>query len=158
MLRIAIMISIMAVLLPGDAQSQNKSEVKSKHGDWELRCAESCFLLQAVKSGTVVLTVVVVKNTEGQPVLRMIAPLGVLLASDNQDMEMSIDGTDFGSSGFVKCLSQTGCVTERAATTPVLEKLKAGNVATFSIRTTPQKKIAIPISLKGFTAGYNALP
>ena len=158
MLRIAIMITIIAVLLPGHAQSQNKSELKSKHGNWELRCGEACFLMQAAKRGNMTLTMIVVKTKDGKSSLRVIAPLGVLLVSDNQDLGMKVDGTDLGSSGFVRCLARTGCVSERSVTADILDKLKAGNVATYSIRTAPQKVVEFPVSLIGFTAGYNALP
>ncbi|MDH3582486.1 MAG: invasion associated locus B family protein [Hyphomicrobiales bacterium] len=172
--RLAFVFTIIAVLMPGSAISQGK--LISTHGDWELRCdtpprsqSEQCVIMQVSKfeipgieksedRENVGLTVIALKAADRQaPFLRVLAPLGVLLARDNGDLGMRIDGANLGNFGFVRCLPK-GCVAEISMTSSFLGKMKAGNVAKFTIHQTPQEKIAIPVSLKGFTAGYNALP
>ena len=40
----------------------------------------------------------------------------------------------------------------------LLDKLRGGEQATFIVFETPEAGIGIPISLSGFSAGYDALP
>ena len=139
--------------------------VKSKHGDWELRCEtppgaqkEQCALLQSVAAEdrpNVNLVVIVLKTADGKSrLLRVIAPLGVLLPNG---LGLKIDATDIGRAGFVRCLP-TGCVAEVIMDDKLVEGLRSGQSATFIIYQTPEEGVGIPLTLAGFKDGYEKLP
>jgi len=151
-----------APMLPAHGLAQGA--VRSVHGDWELRCDtppgaqnEQCVVMQFVTAEdreNVGLTVIALKTADGQAqILRVLAPLGVLLP---RGLGLRIDNEDMGSAGFVRCLPN-GCVAEVIMDAPLIAKLSAGQTATFVIFQTPEEGIGIPISLKGFGDGYQAL-
>src|SRR3984893_10860311 len=107
--------------------------VKSKHGDWELRCEtppgaakEQCALLQSVAAEdkpNINLTVIVLETADGKSrLLRVIAPLGVLLPSG---LGLKIDQADVGRAGFVRCLPN-GCVAEVVMDEKLIDQMKTG--------------------------------
>jgi invasion protein IalB len=139
--------------------------VKSKHGDWELRCEtppgaakEQCALLQSVAAEdkpNINLVVIVLKTADGKSyLLRVIAPLGVLLPSG---LGLKIDDVDVGRAGFVRCLP-TGCVAEVVMEAKLIDQMKSGQKATFIIFQTPEEGIGIPLTIAGFKEGFDALP
>lgn len=139
--------------------------VKAKHGDWETRCEtppgaqhEQCALVQSVTAEdrpNVNLVVIVLKTADGKNrLLRVIAPLGVLLPSG---LGLKIDNTDIGRAGFVRCLP-TGCIAEVVMEPKLIQSLKTGHTATFIIFETPEEGIGIPLNLSGFAEGFDALP
>jgi invasion protein IalB len=154
---------ITLLLAPAAALAQG--EVKSKHGDWDLRCdtpagaqQQQCVIMQFVTAQdreNVGLSVVVMKTADKQArILRVLAPLGVLLP---RGLGLRIDDTDLGRAGFVRCLPN-GCVAEVILEDKLLDQLKTGKTATFIIFQTPEEGIGIPISLNGFGPGFEALP
>jgi invasion protein IalB len=139
--------------------------VKSKHGDWDLRCEtppgaakEQCALLQSVAAEdrpNVNLAVIVLKTADGKNrLLRVIAPLGILLPSG---LGLKIDDTDVGRAGFVRCLP-SGCIAEVIMEDKLIDQMKNGKRATFIIFQTPEEGIGIPLSMAGFKEGFDALP
>jgi invasion protein IalB len=147
--------------LPAIAQGT----VKSKHGDWELRCEtppgaahEQCALLQSVAAEdkpNINLVLIVLKTADQKSrLLRVIAPLGVLLPSG---LGLKIDTTDVGRAGFARCLP-TGCVAEVVLDDKLIDQLKGGQTATFIVFQTPEEGIGIPVSLDGFREGFDTLP
>ena len=139
--------------------------VRSAHGDWQIRCdtppgaqSEQCALLQSVTAEdgpNVGLTVIVMKTADQKSrLMRVLAPLGVLLPSG---LGLKIDNADIGRAGFVRCLPN-GCVAEVVMDEKLVGQLKAGQTATFIIFQTPEEGIGIPLSLAGFSAGYDKLP
>lgn len=139
--------------------------VKSKHGDWELRCEtppgatkEQCALLQSVAAEdrpNVNLVVIVLKTADGKSrLLRVVAPLGVLLPSG---LGLKIDAADIGRAGFVRCLP-TGCVAEVVMEDKLIDQMRTGQTATFIIFQTPEEGVGIPLALAGFKDGYEKLP
>jgi invasion protein IalB len=139
--------------------------VRSTHGDWQIRCdtpagaqTEQCVLMQFVTAedrDNVGLTVIVLKTADKKAkIMRVLAPLGVLLPSG---LGLKIDETDMGRAGFVRCLPN-GCVAEVILEDKLLNQLQTGKQATFIIFQTPEEGIGIPISLNGFGPGYDALP
>ncbi len=150
------------VFMPSQAPAQGA--VRSTHGDWELRCdtppgaqSEQCVVMQFVTAedrDNVGLTVIALKTADGQAqILRILAPLGVLLP---RGLGLHVDNDDMGSAGFVRCLPN-GCVAEVIMDEALIAKLSGGETATFVIFQTPEEGIGIPISLKGFGEGYEAL-
>jgi invasion protein IalB len=157
-----LLLSLLA-LLPGPAFAQG--EVKAKHGDWELRCdtppgaqEQQCVIMQFVTAEdreNVGLSVVVMKTADKQArLLRVLAPLGVLLP---RGLGLRIDDTDMGTTGFIRCLPN-GCVSEVLMDENLIGKLRAGEQAMFIIFQTPEEGIGVPISLNGFGEGFDALP
>lgn len=147
----------------GSAAAQG--EIKSTHGDWQLRCdtppgagGEQCALIQNVTAedrDNVGLSVIVLKTADKQAkILRVLAPLGVLLPSG---LGLKVDNADIGRAAFVRCLPN-GCIAEVILEDELLSKFQAGSLATFIIFQTPEEGIGIPISLRGFSAGFTALP
>jgi invasion protein IalB len=91
---------------------------------------EQCALVQSVTAEdrpNVNLVVIVLKTADGKNrLLRVIAPLGVLLPSG---LGLKIDDTDVGRAGFVRCLP-TGCVAEVVMEDKLIQSLKNGHNAT----------------------------
>ncbi len=152
-------------LLAGVGAARAQGVVKAKHGDWELRCEtppgaakEQCALLQSVAAEdkpNINLVVIVLKTADGKSkLLRVIAPLGVLLPSG---LGLKIDDVDVGRAGFVRCLP-TGCVAEVVMEQKLIDQMKSGANATFIIFQTPEEGIGIPLALAGFKDGFDALP
>jgi invasion protein IalB len=146
---------------PADAQGV----VKGKFGDWEMRCEtppgaakDQCALMQSVAADdkpNVNLVVIVLKTADGKSrLLRVIAPLGVLLPSG---LGLKVDTADIGRAGFVRCLP-SGCVAEVVMEEKLLDQLRGGTNATFIIFQTPEEGIGIPLALKGFKDGFDKLP
>ena len=139
--------------------------VKSVHGDWQIRCdtppgaqGEQCALMQSVTAEdrpNIGLTVIVLKTSDQKSrLMRVVAPLGVLLPSG---LGLKIDDTDIGKAGFVRCLPN-GCVAEVVMNDQLLNQLKSAKTATFIIFETPETGIGFPLNLKGIAEGYDKLP
>lgn len=142
-----------------------QGEVRSSHGDWQLRCDtppgardEQCALIQNVTAqdrDNVGLSVIALKTADKKAkILRVLAPLGVLLPAG---LGLRVDEEDVGRAGFVRC-TVSGCIAEVILDEKLLEKLSSKELATFIIFQTPEEGIGIPISLAGFGEGFKALP
>ena len=153
-------LSLALASLPAAAQGA----VKATHGDWQMRCdtpagaqGEQCALVQSVTAEdrpNVGLTVIVLKTADKKSrLLRVLAPLGVLLPSG---LGLKIDQTDIGRAGFVRCLT-TGCVAEVVMDGGLIQQFKNGSKATFIVFQTPEEGVGIPLSMKGFAAGFDSL-
>ena len=149
--------------MPAPAQAQGA--VKSVHGDWQIRCdtpagaqSEQCALIQSVVAedrSNAGLTVIILKTADQKSkLMRVVAPLGVLLPSG---LGLKLDDKDVGRAGFVRCLPN-GCVAEVVMNDDLLNQLKNAKTATFIIFETPEEGIGFPLSLKGLSEGYDKLP
>jgi invasion protein IalB len=145
--------------------ARSQGVVKSTFGDWQLRCetpagarGEQCALVQNIAAEdrpNITLLVIVLKTADGKSrLLRVVAPLGVLLPSG---LGLKVDDADIGRAGFVRCLS-TGCVAEVVMEENLVNQFRNGQTATFIVFQTPEEGIGIPVSLQGFGPGYDALP
>lgn len=153
-----------ALLLAAPIQAFGQGTVKAKHGDWEVRCEtppgasrEQCALIQSVAAEdkpNVNLVVIVLKTADNKSrLLRVVAPLGVLLPSG---LGLKIDKADVGRAGFVRCLP-TGCIAEVVMEDKLIDQMRSGKTATFIIFQTPEEGIGIPLALSGFKEGYEDL-
>ena len=150
----------------GSAQpAAAQGAVKSVHKDWQIRCDtppgakhEQCALIQSVTAAdraNVGLTVIVLKTADKKSrLMRVVAPLGVLLPSG---LGLKIDNVNIGRAGFVRCLPN-GCIAEVVMDDKLLQELRTGKTATFIIFQTPEEGIGFPMSLAGFAEGYDKLP
>jgi invasion protein IalB len=162
-LRVLALLCALVPVLAGEAHGQGA--VRSVHQEWQIRCdtppgshGEQCALIQSVTAedrANVGLTVIVLKTSDQKSrLMRVVAPLGVLLPSG---LGLKIDNADIGRAGFVRCLPN-GCVAEVVMDDKLVGQLKSGQQATFVIFQTPEEGIGIPLSLAGFSAGYDKLP
>lgn len=156
------MTAMLCAVAPGAASAQG--EIRGTHGDWQVRCdtppgarLEQCALIQNVTAEDqqdVGLSVIVLKTADGKArILRVLAPLGVLLPSG---LGLKIDAADVGRAGFVRCLPN-GCIAEVILEDTLINQMKTGGQATFIVFRTPEEGVGIPISLKGFAEGFDAL-
>jgi invasion protein IalB len=147
------------------APAQAQGAVRSTHGDWQIRCdtppgaqSEQCALIQSVVAedrSNAGLTVIVLKTADQKSrLMRVVAPLGVLLPSG---LGLKLDNQDVGRAGFVRCLPN-GCVAEVVMDDKLLGQLKTAKTATFIIFETPEEGIGFPLSLNGLAEGIDKLP
>jgi invasion protein IalB len=147
------------------APANAQGAVRSVHGDWQIRCdtppgaqAEQCALIQSVVAedrSNAGLTVIVLKTADQKSkLMRVVAPLGVLLPSG---LGLKLDNVDVGRAGFVRCLPN-GCVAEVVMDDKLLGQLRSAKTATFIIFETPEEGIGFPLSLNGLGEGYDKLP
>jgi invasion protein IalB len=178
--------ALLAALGAGIAASPSAAQgiVRGNFSDWELRCEqqqgrdEQCILYQNVadeRDSNINVVVVVLRVAEGQgadgkpavrkPVLRVIAPLGVLLprglglrieSATEKDKDGKPVVKDIGSTGFVKCVP-SGCVAEVEIDDRLQNELKNGQTATFIIFDKPNEGRGLPLTLVGFERGLQAL-
>jgi invasion protein IalB len=159
---------LLAVALTGSgaalAQQAPDGTVKAQHGDWQVVCkppapgskAETCALVQSVTAedrSNVGLTVYFQKFSNGTRVLRVFAPLGVLLPPG---LGLKIDDRDVGHAPFLRCHS-FACYAQVVVEDQLVEQLKTGKTAIFIIFQTEEAGIGIPISLAGFPQALAAL-
>jgi invasion protein IalB len=148
-----------ALLLAFAAQHAQAQEgtVKAQHGAWQVVCKppppgaknEVCALVQSVTAedrDNVGLTVYFQKFTNGTRVLRVFAPLGILLPPG---LGLKIDNKDVGHAPFLRCHT-FACYAQVVLEDGLVEQLKQGQTAIFIIFQTEEAGIGIPISLAGF--------
>lgn len=158
---IAAALGLLTLTATADAQGA----LRSVFHDWQIRCdkppgakTEQCALIQSVIAkdrANVGITVVVLKTADHKSrLMRVIAPLGVLLPSG---LGLKVDQTNIGRAGFVRCVPK-GCIAEVVMDDKLLKELRNGKMATFVIFETPEEGIGFPVSLAGFGEGYDHLP
>ncbi|MCX2695905.1 MULTISPECIES: invasion associated locus B family protein [Ochrobactrum] len=147
------------------ATPQQSGTLKSQHGAWAILCdtpagakTEQCALIQnvvAAKRPELGLSVVVLKTADNKArILRVLAPLGVLLPNG---LGLNVDGKDIGRAYFVRCF-EDGCYAEVILEDELLKTFRNGKSATFIVFQTPEEGVGIPVDLKGFGEGFDALP
>ncbi len=132
-------------------------------GDWELRCTadnSECFLYQLVtnEAGDPVSEITVIALPPGGEAVTgatVVTPLGTLLTAG---VRFRVDGGEIRQYPFSWCL-RSGCFARFGFDANGLAGLKNGNVAHMILAAIdiPDQPINLQVSLKGFTAGYNAL-
>lgn len=158
---------VCTLLIATGAVAQNRptdGTVRSQHGDWQVVCRppppgasnEVCAVVQSVTAedrNNVGLTVYFQKFSDGTRVLRVFAPLGVLLPPG---LGLKIDGADVGNAPFLRCHS-FACYAQVTVEAKLIEQLQTGQNAIFIIFQTEEAGIGIPISLAGFSEAVTAL-
>ena len=140
--------------------------VEAKHGDWEQRCVRTedgsnpCQLYQLLLDATQ--NPVAEFSVFGLPAggqaaagATAVVPLETLLTAE---VTLQVDGGSAKKYPFSWC-SPIGCVSRIGFTAEELAALKKGNAASLTIVPVqaPDQKVIVKISLKGFTAGYDAV-
>jgi invasion protein IalB len=162
--RAAVLACVVIIAVVGQAHAAEDGTVKAQHGDWQVVCKDPppgakgdvCALVQSVTAedrNNVGLTVYFQKFANGQRVLRVFAPVGVLLPPG---LGLKIDDKDVGHAPFLRC-QNFACYAQVVVEEPLVEKLKTGKTAIFIIFQTEEAGIGIPISLAGFSEALAAL-
>ncbi|WP_225029960.1 invasion associated locus B family protein [Xinfangfangia pollutisoli] len=135
---------------------------------WEQRCiktetgADPCQLYQLLKDseGNSVAEFSVFSLPEGSPGpavagANLIAPLETLLT---EGLRLSIDNSKERAYPFTFC-TRVGCVARMGFTAEEIGLLKKGAKATMAIVpfVAPDQQVKLDVSLKGFTAGFDAM-
>lgn len=139
------------------------STVKAQFGDWRHECTkppgartELCAITQDVtdESNTDVgLSVHVQKLPGGESLLRVVAPLGVLLT---HNLAVRVDGDYLGEAPFLRCYV-LGCQAQIEIDEKLRARLAAGKTLLLVIHRTAEQGVGIPISLNGFSQAFAAL-
>ena len=96
------------------------------------------------------LTVIVLKTSDQKSrLMRVVAPLGVLLPSG---LGLKIDNQDVGRAGFVRCLP-SGCVAEVVMDDNLTKQLRNGQTSTFIIFRTSGGRNRLPDEPERFWRG-----
>ncbi|MEB8386195.1 invasion associated locus B family protein [Rhodobacteraceae bacterium KMM 6894] len=140
--------------------------IEDQFGDWNLRCfrnpdgEDPCQLYQLLREadGNPIAEIAVFK-LEGQPPYvagaTVVVPLMTLLP---EELIVSIDGGPSKAYPYRVC-TETGCIVQMALSQADVDGFKRGNKAMIGLvpAQAPDQRIKIPVSLTGFTAGYEAV-
>lgn len=139
------------------------STVKAQFGDWKHECSkppgarsELCAITQDVtdeSNSDVGVSVHVQKLPGGESLLRVIAPLGVLLT---HNLAVKVDGDYLGEAPFLRCYV-LGCQAQIEMDEKLRAKLSSGKTLLLVIHRTAEQGVGIPISLNGFPQAFAAL-
>jgi len=141
-------------------------------GDWVRRCTpnpppqasppaagkqEVCFLIQQVTDRNTQNPVLKITigffGPQRQPGAVVAMPLGVPLA---HGLQVSVDGAEIRKVPFQVC-RRDGCTAFVPLDDPAVGAFKAGAQAVATVDSGQGDGVNLPISLKGFTAGYGAI-
>jgi len=139
---------------------------KSEHGDWILACirteaeVDPCSLLQILEDerGNPVSEVSLFRLEEGGQAVAgatIIVPLETLLPAQ---LTISVDDAPGKRYNYSFC-NPIGCVANIGLTQADIDAFKKGNTASVSLvpAPAPDQVISLPMSLSGFTAGYDVV-
>lgn len=139
---------------------------RETHGDWQLSCvrsgtaADPCQLYQLMQDdqGNSVAEISIFNLPKGSQAVAgasIVTPLETLLTSQ---VTMRVDNGQAKRYPFTLCASM-GCIARVGFTEAELNSFRRGNKATFVIvpAMLPDEQVEITMSLKGFTAGYEAV-
>jgi invasion protein IalB len=139
------------------------STVKAQFGDWKHECSkppgsrnELCAITQDVSDENnpdIGVSVHIQKLPGGEHILRVIAPLGVLLT---HNLAVKVDGDYLGEAPFLRCYV-LGCQAQIEIDEKFRTRLTAGKTMLLVIHRTTEQGVGIPISLNGFTQAFAAL-
>ncbi|MDO6460026.1 invasion associated locus B family protein [Granulosicoccaceae sp. 1_MG-2023] len=153
---------------PGLAESFGNPDnyTSTTHGDWERVCEKTggaCIMAQVGKDslGTPVMEMRIRKlpeprEVEGKKIVAVVdllTPLGVLLLPG---IELRIDDGPVYTANYHLC-SEVGCLSREPLAEDTANAFKAGGKATVSLVAAAKGEVIATISLKGFTAAYDAL-
>jgi invasion protein IalB len=140
--------------------------IKETHGDWQLSCvrsgtpADPCQLYQLMQDdqGNSVAEISLFNlppGTQAAAGASIVTPLETLLTAQ---VTMRVDNGQAKRYPFTLCASM-GCIARVGFTEAELNSFRRGNKATFVIvpAMLPDEQVEITMSLKGFTAGYEAV-
>ncbi|OIQ06289.1 MAG: hypothetical protein AUK60_08315 [Rhodobacteraceae bacterium CG2_30_10_405] len=139
--------------------------IAATNGDWEQRCirtedgSDPCQMYQLLKdeNANAVAEMTILPLPDGQQAVagsQIMVPLETLLT---EQLILQIDSSPAKIYPFTWCAAQ-GCVARIGFTAADIAALKKGANATITIVpvVAPDQKVKLTVSLKGFTAAYDA--
>lgn len=139
------------------------STVKAQFGDWKHECSkppgsknELCAITQDVSDESnpdIGVSVHIQKLPGGESILRVIAPLGVLLT---HNLAVRIDGDYLGEAPFLRCYV-LGCQAQIEVDDKLRTRLTSGKTMLLVVHRTTEQGVGIPISLSGFAQAFATL-
>lgn len=75
-----------------------------------------------------------------------------------KDIQINQIYQNLGAIGFDTCQQAYGCIADVDLSQQVLDMLRKGTTALFYFYQSPEEGFGVPVSLKGFGAGFDALP
>ncbi|PZR00923.1 MAG: invasion associated locus B family protein [Cereibacter sphaeroides] len=148
------------------ADGPGTTYTEAKFDDWEQRClrtedgANPCQLYQLLKDdkGNSVAEISLFALPAGQAAVAgatIVAPLETLLT---EQLTFAVDTNQPKRYPFTWC-APLGCVSRVGFTQAEVDGFKKGNKATLTIVpvAAPDQKVVLNVSLKGFTAGFDAI-
>jgi len=132
--------------------------------DWTARCEtppgakrERCYIFQNIvhkESGQRLLHVAVgYLAMNARPAAVLTLPLGISLPPG---VELSVDGGDALSVDIERC-DTSGCIGLLALDDDLIAAMKSGRQARITFHDGARRRIGVPVSLMGFTAGFESL-
>ncbi|MFT4012996.1 MAG: invasion associated locus B family protein [Paracoccus sp. (in: a-proteobacteria)] len=155
-----------ATTAPENTEPQvGQTYAKSTHGDWTLRCMKTpdgkdpCELYQLLKDqngASVAEASLLPMSGDVKAVITFIAPLETDLQAG---LGLQVDSGKAGRYPFMLC-APVGCISRIGLSDAELGPMKKGTKATVSLLpfgAPKEKLVSLTMSLKGFTAGLDAL-
>jgi invasion protein IalB len=150
-----------SLCIAAGASSASAATEGQKFGSWTVNCEDGgkmCHISQRLvtkQDDRTLISVGVGKvhgpNGESASQMIIVAPLGILLP---QALTLQIDQSQPVKLPFLQC-TPNGCRTVVTLEAEGLQKLQAGSEAKFTYFLPNGQPVTLPISLSGFTAGYN---
>lgn len=146
-------------------ENEPREVVKETHGDWDIVCAPdgaACVMAQkgADSDGREIMEVRIRRLQEQTSnkvkivaAIQIAVPIGVILPPG---VTLQIDTAKPLPAAYRSC-NPTACLVQEAVDEGMINAMKKGAKAVFAIVAPPKIKVPVEISLKGFTAAYNAL-
>jgi invasion protein IalB len=149
-----------------DGPAIGETFTRETFGDWQLRCIKSedgkdpCQLYQLLRDSTdnAVAEINLFLLPEGAQAFAgatVVTPLETLLT---EQIRLTVDGGAARRYPFNFC-AQVGCISRMGFTDDEITQFKRGAAAQFRIvpASAPNAEVLVNVSLKGFTAGFEAL-
>lgn len=154
---------LLAILSTSAFAAENSQSVEKTWGDWSKICAPSeteervCQIVQSAnqnESGQLVFQTAVGYVTDNElPIMYLTAPLGIFLP---RGISVVIGENDPVTATVQRC-DGNGCIGLLALEQDFVDAMKKGTEAQLVFGASAQQNVTVPLSLKGFTAAFNAL-
>lgn len=154
---------LLSAVLLATAGPAGAAESGKKFQDWGVQCEtpegadkETCFIFQNLvmkDSGQRVLQVMVGHLQNDKPAAVLTLPLGISLV---QGVSVQVDDGDKKRIPVQRC-QKNGCIAGLLLDDDLLAAFKGGKKAQVTFYDGRQRPVSVPVSLSGFTAGYQSL-
>lgn len=157
-----LMVATPALSQSGD---EGPSSITETFQDWVVQCSSevadgdavrACQMSQELSrssDGQRVLNMALQRNSDGTPVLRLVTPLGVVLA---QGVGVEAAEQELVRFGFQTCLP-SGCIAQGPLEPSDMDELRGGAEAQVTMLGVNGDNVSLTISLMGFSAAWERL-
>lgn len=149
-----------AVLVAATLPAAAAPQPGQKFGDWSVGCeqiegGQLCNISQSMRNeeSKQTLVVAIARPPQGDPQFLIRVPLGVILT---EGVGIKVDDGPAARIPFIQCLPN-GCQTIVPMQADTVTRMKGGNVLNISFVAPGGGVVTAPMSLKGFTAGFDSL-